>query len=118
MPAAAKARGAARTNHLIECALFPPKQGHQRPVFWRYNLSAHHDSTQSPHSKPHEALVGALERDLVKTVGDRKGRLTKKQKKRLSALQQLPATAEAATEAAAATAAAAAEAAAAGPAPG
>ena len=70
------------------------------------------------------ALVGALERDLVKTVGgDRVGRLTKEQKKWLSAFQQLPATAaatvtaaEAATEAAAATVAAATEAVAAAPA--
>ncbi len=69
--------GAARTNHLVECALCPPEQGHQRPVFWRYNLSAHNNSAHSSHAKPQEALVGALERDLVKTVGgDRKGRLT------------------------------------------
>ena len=67
------ARGAARTNHLVEWALCPPEQGDQRPVFWRYNLSAHHDSAHSLHAKPQEALVGALERDLVKTVGgDRK----------------------------------------------
>ena len=95
-------------------------------MFWRYNLSAYHDSAHSSHAKPQEALVGALERDLVKTVGvDRTGRLTKEQKKRLYAFQQLPTTAaaaatsaEAATEAAAATAEAAAEAAAAAPAPG
>jgi hypothetical protein len=95
-------------------------------VFWRYNLSAHHDSAHSSHAKLQEALVGALERDPVKTVGgDRKERLTKEQKKRLSAFQQLPATAEAAataaeavTEAAAATTEASAEAAAAAPAPG
>ncbi len=66
----------------------PLEQGDQRPVFWRYNLSAHHDSGPSSHTKPQEALVGALEHDLVKMAGRvRKGRLTKEQKKRLSAFQ-------------------------------
>ena len=77
MLAAARARGAACTKHLVECALCLPEQGHQRPVFWRYNLSAYHDSAHSSHAKPQGALVGELERDLVKTVGgDRKGWLT------------------------------------------
>ncbi len=69
--------GSARTNHLVECALCPPEQGPHRPVLWRYNLSAHHDSAHSSHAKPQGALVGELERDLVKTVGgDRKRQLT------------------------------------------
>jgi len=49
----------------------------QRPVFWSYNLSHHH---QCVHSSHNNAVVGALERELVMTVGSGRGRtLTKHQ---------------------------------------
>jgi len=70
------------TNHLVECELCAPEQNQQRPVFWSYNLSAHHACEHGSHATPPEALVGALERELVKKVGSGKG-LTKDQKNRL-----------------------------------
>ena len=63
---------------MVECALCPPEQSKKRSVFCRYNLSAHYDSAHSSHTKPSEALVGALERDLVKTVGGDHEGLSKK----------------------------------------
>jgi len=71
------------TNHLVECEFCAPEQNQQRPVFWSYNLSHHHNCMHSSHAKPPEAVVGELERELVKTVGSGKG-LTKDQKKKLS----------------------------------
>jgi len=63
----------------------------QRPVFWSYNLSHHHQCVHSSHTNPPEAVVGALERELVMTVGSGRGRtLTKDQKtKLLGTMQQL-----------------------------
>jgi len=56
----------------------------QRPVFWSYNLSHHHQCVHSSHTNPPEAVVGALERELVMTVGSGRGRtLTKDQKTKL-----------------------------------
>jgi len=57
-------------------------------VFWSYNLSHHHNcactqlARQATRGQRPEAVVGELERELVKTVGSGKG-LTKDQKKKL-----------------------------------
>ena len=64
----------------------------QRTVFWSYNLSHHHQCVHSSHTNPPEAVVGALERELVVTVGSGRGRtLTKRTSRRLNlgTIQQL-----------------------------
>eukprot|EP00966_Prymnesium_polylepis_P143956 3323307-Prymnesium_polylepis.1 len=59
------------TNHLVECAFCKPEQNQQRPVFWSYNLRAHHEDPKEhlSHPLPLVARVSAAERQLVKCIG-------------------------------------------------
>ena len=71
------------TNHVVECARCEPEQGQMRPCFWSYNLAAHH---AKEHPLPDVATISALERELVKVVGIKKGQqLNGVQKERLKA---------------------------------
>ena len=73
------------TNHLIECEFCEPEQGGKRPVFWSYNLRAHHAAAHPSHPVPVAALVGDLERELVRQVGGLRTKVTAEQKRKLSA---------------------------------
>ena len=90
--------------------LCPPEQNQQRPVYWSYNLAAHHREAHASHPLPSVCDVSALERELVKTVGGERRALSEEQKRRLkdpTAPRAAPAPpARAATSAAAAPAAA------------
>jgi len=68
----------------------------QRPVFRSYNLSHHHQCVHSSHTNPPEAVVGALERELViMTVGSGRGR-TLTRTRRLTKLRDYTAAEKAA----------------------
>jgi hypothetical protein len=72
------------TNHVVECARCEPEQGQKRPCFWSYNLAAHHAKEHPSHPLPDVATISALERELVKVVGIKKGeKLNGVQKQRL-----------------------------------
>ena len=72
------------TNHLVECAHCEPEQNQKRPCFWSYNLAAHHTKEHPSHPLPAAATISALERELVKVVGIKKGgKLTSVQKAQL-----------------------------------
>jgi hypothetical protein len=74
------------TNHLVECAHCEPEQNQKRPCFWSYNLAAHHTKEHPSHPLPDVATISALERELVKVVGIKKGeKLNGVQKERLKA---------------------------------
>ena len=74
------------TNHVVECARCEPEQGQMRPCFWSYNLAAHHAKEHPSHPLPDVATISALERELVKVVGIKKGgALNGVQKERLKA---------------------------------
>lgn len=74
------------TNHLVECAHCEPEQNQKRPSFWSYNLAAHHTKEHPSHPLPDVATISALERELVKVVGIKKGeKLNGVQKERLKA---------------------------------
>ena len=94
------------TNHLVECAFCPPEQNKQRPVFWSYNLGAHHMQAHAAHPLPEHARISEVEKEWVLTVGSTPSAS-------LSAAQKEKFRAAAAPAAAAAVAAAAAAAAAA-----
>ena len=83
------------TNHLVECAHCEPEQNQTRPCFWSYNLAAHHAKEHPSHPLPDVATISALERELVKAVGAKKGgALSGAQKERLKAAATAQATAE------------------------
>ena len=74
------------TNHLVECAHCEPEQNQKRPCFWSYNLAAHHTKEHPSHPLPAAATISALERELVKVVGIKKGeKLSSVQKAQLKA---------------------------------
>ena len=58
------------TNHLVECEYCKEERG-QRPVFWSYNLVAHHRAEHAAHPHPRVGNVraGTLEKEMVLQVG-------------------------------------------------
>ena len=68
-----------------------------------YNLRAHHAAAHPSHPVPAAALVGDLERELVRQVGGLRTKVTAEQKRKLSAANAPAPAAAAPTPAATAT---------------
>eukprot|EP00966_Prymnesium_polylepis_P017020 392835-Prymnesium_polylepis.1 len=68
------------TNHLTPCNHCKPEQNAERPVFWSYNLTRHHDKEHPSHPRPPAGYVDPQEKDLVKAVGGERRGLTSDEK--------------------------------------
>eukprot|EP00966_Prymnesium_polylepis_P317000 7324495-Prymnesium_polylepis.3 len=76
----------------MECAHCQPEQNGQRPVFWSYNLLAHHEAEHPSHHVPPMASCRSNpdECALVKAVGgERMSRLSAELKAMLAKAQAL-----------------------------